>query len=63
MADEPEPLKAASVGVDTSALGVFAPLPTVDSTASRTVAAQLLDQSAGLNRLAERYGLGGTQIQ
>jgi hypothetical protein len=70
MADEPEPLErthgaveAANAGVDTAVFGLFAPLPTVDSTANRTVAAQLLDQSAGLNRLAERYGLGGTQIQ
>jgi hypothetical protein len=67
MADEPELLDrmhgAAEVGdaeVDTSA---FAPLPKPDRAAPRTVAAQLLDQAASLSGLAERYGLGGTQIQ
>jgi hypothetical protein len=45
--------------VDTSAL---APLRRSDSGATPTVAAQLLDQAASLGELAQRYGLGGTQI-
>lgn len=49
--------KAGDRGVDTSA---FAPLPISGSTASRTAAAQLLDQAASLGGLAERYGLGDT---
>lgn len=47
-------------GIETSA---FAPLPTPDRAATRAVAAQLLDQAAGLSELAERYGLGGTTIR
>ena len=65
MAGEPELLEhtrsaaeAGEAGLDTSA---FASLPSPDSTARRTVAAQLLDQAAGLSGLAERYGLGSTQ--
>jgi hypothetical protein len=65
MAGEPEPLPrprgapgAGHAGEGTSA---FAPLPAPHSTASRTVAGQLLDQAASLSGLAERYGLGDTQ--
>ena len=70
MAGEPELLErthgaaeAEDPEVDTSALDAFTPLPTAHGTASRTVAAQLLEQAASLNGLAEQYGLGGTPIQ
>ncbi len=70
MAGEPELLERThgaaeteNPEIQTSALDAFTPLPTADGTASRTVAAQLLDQAASLNGLAEQYGLGGTPIQ
>ena len=66
MADEPALLErthsAAGAGNDEVDTSAFAALPKPDSSATRTVAAQLLDQAASLSGLAERYGIEGTQI-
>jgi hypothetical protein len=66
MADQPALLErthsAAGAGNDEVDTSAFAALPKPDSSATRTVAAQLLDQAASLSALAERYGLNGTQI-
>jgi hypothetical protein len=53
---------AAGAGNDEVDTSAFAALPEPDSGATRTVAAQLLDQATSLSGLAERYGLEGTQV-
>jgi hypothetical protein len=60
-----EASRAAEAAGDAGAVTAFAPLPAParDRAAARTAAAQLLEQARGLTELAERYGLGGQELQ